>query len=158
KIWALDRGLAITSASTMDDLVDSALGLARLTSSLLGAFALLALALMAVGVYGLMAFTTAERLPEIGVRVALGADRGRIVRMVVGQGVGLALAGVALGVGCAVGLSRVVEKGGFFGVPVVDPITWVTVAATLVVSVVGACWWPARRASRVDPVSVLRSI
>jgi putative ABC transport system permease protein len=82
-IWSIDRDLAITSMRTMDDVVDSSVGLSRLTSSLVGTFALLALGLMAAGVYGLTAFTTAQRIPELGVRIALGADRSSVIRLMV---------------------------------------------------------------------------
>jgi predicted permease len=155
-IWQLDADLAITSARTMDDFVNSALGLPRLTSSLLGAFALLALALMTAGIYGLMAFTTSQRLPEIGVRLALGADSATILRMVVGQGLALALAGMLLGLVSAAALVRIVERE-LFGAPVADPWTWIGVLAILLLAVFAACWYPARRASRVDPVITLRS-
>jgi putative ABC transport system permease protein len=155
-IWSLDRGLAVTSMRTMDEVVSSTLGLPRLTSSLVGMFAMLALGLMAAGIYGLMAFTTALRLPELGVRLALGADRGQVLRMVVRQGLGPAILGVFVGLAAAAIFVRVVDDN-IFGVPAVDPWTWIGVTALLMLSILAACWWPAYRASRVDPVSVLRA-
>jgi putative ABC transport system permease protein len=155
-IWSIDRNLAIAKITTMDDVVGSTFGLPRLTSSLVGTFALLALGLMAAGIYGLVAFTTTQRLPELGVRIALGADRASVLRMMVLQGLTPAAIGIAVGLATAFGLVRVVEDG-MFGVPPLDPATWVTVTALLVLAIVAACWWPAYRASRVDPVIVLRT-
>ncbi|HYN10384.1 MAG TPA: ABC transporter permease [Vicinamibacterales bacterium] len=155
-IWNLDPDLAITSIRTMEDVVDHLFGLPRLTSSLLATFALIALALMAAGIYGLMAFTTRQRLPEIGVRLALGADRRQISRMVMRHALMLAAVGITIGVAVAAGLVGIARRE-FFGVQPIDPITWGVVGAVLLGSTVLACWWPARRASRVDPALVLRS-
>jgi putative ABC transport system permease protein len=155
-IWSLDRDLAITSMRTMDDVVGNTFGLPRLTSSLVGTFAVVALGLMAAGIYGLVAFTTTQRLPELGVRIALGADRASVLRLMVFQGLTPASLGIIAGLASAAALVRVVEEG-VFGVPPLDPATWISVTLLLVVSIVAACWWPAYRAARVDPVNVLRS-
>jgi putative ABC transport system permease protein len=155
-IWDLDRSLAIASIRTMDDVVDQTLQMPRVTSSLVGTFALLALGLMLAGVYGLMAFTTAQRLPELGLRVALGAERGQVVALLTRQGLTPALIGIAIGLAGAAALVRVVQKE-FFGIPSLDPLTWIGVTAVLFVAIAAACWWPARRASQVDPVKVLRA-
>ena len=155
-IWDLDRSLAIGSVRTMDDIVGQTLQMPRVLSSLVGAFALLALGLMLAGVYGLMAFTTTQRLPELGLRVALGAERAQVVAMLARQGIAPALVGLVVGLGCAAGLVRIVQQE-VFGIPSLDPLTWIVVTLVLLGTVVAACWWPARRASRVDPVIVLRA-
>ncbi len=155
-IWELDRNLAISSTRTMEDILGQTLGLPRLTSSLVGMFALLAIGLMLAGIYGLMAFTTTQRLPELGLRVALGAERRQVLGIVVRQGLVPAITGIAVGLVIAAGLVRVAQQE-MFGVPPVDPLTWVAVTILLVLAILLACWWPARRAARVDPVIVLRS-
>src|SRR5262249_11322976 len=152
----LDAGLAITSMRPMEEVVGRTFGLPRLTSAVVGSFAVLALGLMAAGIYGLMAFTSAQRLPELGIRVALGADRGQVLRLMVRQGLGPGVVGIVVGLGAAAALARVI-RADVFGIPAVDPVTWIGVTLLLVSSIVVACWWPARRASRVDPVIVLRA-
>ena len=152
----LDRNLAINSTRTMDDIVDETLGLSRLTSSLAGTFALLAVGLMLAGIYGLMAFTAAQRLPELGLRVALGANRRQVRGLVVRQGLTPAIVGVVAGLLGAAALVRVV-RADVFDIPSVDPVTWIGVTIALLAAIGLACWWPARRAARVDPVIVLRS-
>jgi putative ABC transport system permease protein len=155
-IWAIDRNLAVSSTRTMEDIVGQTFGLPNLTSSLVGIFALLAVGLMLAGIYGLMAFTTTQRLPELGLRVALGADRRQVLGIVVRQGLVPAITGIVVGLAAAAGLVRVVQTE-IFGVPPVDPITWSAVTILLVLAILLACWWPARRAAKVDPVMVLRS-
>jgi putative ABC transport system permease protein len=155
-IWELDRSLAVISTRTMDDIVGQTFGLPRLTSSLVGIFALLATGLMLAGIYGLMAFTTTQRLPELGLRVALGAERRQVLGIVVRQGLVPAITGIVVGLIAAAALVRVVHTE-IFGVPPVDPLTWAAVTILLVLAILLACWWPARRAARVDPVIVLRS-
>jgi putative ABC transport system permease protein len=154
-IWDLDKNLAIASLRPMDDIAKRALELPRVTSSLVGAFALLAVGLMLAGVYGLIAFTTAQRLPELGLRVALGAERRQVVAMIARQGLVPAIAGIAAGLGGAVALTRLIQKE-IFGIPTLDPFTWIAVTVVVLVAISAACWWPARRASRVDPIVVLR--
>jgi predicted permease len=155
-IWDLDRGLAISSTRTMADIVDETFGLSRLTSSLAGTFALLAVGLMLAGIYGLMSFTAAQRLPELGLRIALGAERRQVLGIVVRQGLAPAITGVVLGLAGAVLLARVARKD-VFDIPSIDPVTVIAVTTALLVAILIACWWPARRAARVDPVIVLRS-
>lgn len=154
-IWDLDRSLAITSMHSLDEIAAKTYGLPRLTSAVVGAFALVALGLMLAGIYGLMAFTTLQRLPELGLRVALGADRAQVLRLVVREGLAPGLAGIALGLVGAAVLVRFVQQG-VFGIPAIDPLTWITVTTIVIASIVVACWWPARRAARVDPMIVLR--
>jgi putative ABC transport system permease protein len=128
----------------------------RLTANLLGLFALLALAIAAAGIGGVMALAVSQRTHEIGVRMAIGARPAEIVRMILGQGMGLALVGVVIGVATAFGLTSAV-KSFLFGVTPDDPATYIAVAAVLATSALAACYLPARRAAQVDPLRALRS-
>jgi putative ABC transport system permease protein len=123
---------------------------------LLAVFASLALVLAAVGIYGVMSYLVAQRSREIGVRLALGAVPGEVLRMVLGRGMLLALAGAALGLAGAVGLTRLLRSW-LYGVSALDPVTFAAVAALLLLVALAACWLPARRAAMVDPVVALRS-
>jgi putative ABC transport system permease protein len=128
----------------------------RLTANLLGLFALLALAIAAAGIGGVMALAVSQRTHEIGVRMAIGARPAEIVRMILGQGMGLALLGVIIGVATAFALTSAV-KSFLFGVTPNDPATFLTVAAVLAAAALAACYLPARRAAQVDPLRALRS-
>jgi ABC-type antimicrobial peptide transport system permease subunit len=128
----------------------------RFALTLFGAFAIAALVLAAAGIYGVLAGGVAERSREIGVRSALGATRGRIIGLVLGDGLRLTLVGVLLGVAGAVAATRVLESL-LFGVSPLDPLTFVAVIALLAVTATLACALPAWRAARVDPVTALRS-
>jgi putative ABC transport system permease protein len=147
--------LAIKSVRTMDDVVRSTMGVPRLASAAVAVFAAIALGLMAAGVYGLMSFTTAQRLPELSVRMALGAEPGQVLRMVVRQGFATAALGMLIGLAAAATLVRGIGSQ-FFGVPTIDPLTWIAATVLLSAAILAACWWPAHRASRVDPSTVLR--
>jgi putative ABC transport system permease protein len=120
-----------------------------------GAFAGLALLLSAIGIYGVMAYSVTQRKQELGIRVALGAEPRDILRLVVGQGMKLALAGVALGVVTSVVLTRLMSTL-LFGVHAIDPVAFVGSALGLVIAAFVACYLPARRATRADPIVVLR--
>src|SRR6266436_4589678 len=128
----------------------------RLTANLLGLFALLALAIAAAGIGGVMALAVSQRTHEIGVRMAIGARPAEIIRMILRQGMGLALVGVAIGVATAFALTRAV-KSFLFGVTPNDPATFLGVAAVLAAAALAACYLPARRAARVDPLRALRT-
>jgi putative ABC transport system permease protein len=128
----------------------------RLTANLLGLFALLALAIAAAGIGGVMALAVSQRTHEIGVRMAIGAKPAEIVRMILSQGMGLALVGVGIGLAGAFTLTNAV-KSFLFQVTPNDPTTFVGVAAVLAISALGACYVPARRASQVDPLRALRT-
>ena len=140
---------------TMSARAAGATAQARFSASLLGLFALTALSLAGVGIYGVMALAVAARTREIGIRIALGADRGRVQRLVVGEGVALASLGTIVGVGGALGATRVMRSL-LFDLTPSDPITYVTIVAVLGAAAIVASWIPARRASRVDPVVALR--
>jgi len=128
----------------------------RLTANLLGLFALLALAIAAAGIGGVMSLAVSQRVHEIGVRMAIGARPAEIVRMILSQGMGLALVGVIIGVATAFALTSAV-KSFLFGVTPNDPATFLTVAAVLATAALAACYLPARRAAQVDPLRALRT-
>jgi putative ABC transport system permease protein len=122
---------------------------------LLGLFSALALVLAAVGIYGLMAYSVTQRTNEIGIRMALGAPRGRVLGLVLGYGMRLTLIGMAVGLGGAIGLTRLMSSL-LFGVTATDVTTFITVPLALAAVALGACLVPARRATRVDPIVALR--
>ena len=126
-----------------------------MTMLLLGLFACVALLLAVVGIYGVIAYSVAQRTRELGIRRALGAGQRDIIRLVLGQGLGLALAGVALGIGGAFALTRVTE-GLLFQVSATNPATYVGVAVLFVVVALAASYLPAHRATSVEPSSVLQ--
>jgi putative ABC transport system permease protein len=149
-----NRLLAITRIRTMDDLRASALQSDRFNLWLLGSFALLALLLSALGIYGVVSYTTAQRTRELGIRLALGAQTSDVLKLVVIQGMKLALIGVALGLVASFALTRLMESL-LFGVSVTDPLTFAVVALLLAAVALLACYLPARRATKVDPLVAL---
>jgi putative ABC transport system permease protein len=155
-VWSVDREQAIVRVATMDQLVTASAAERRFALILFEAFALTALVLAAAGIYGVLAGSVAERTREIGVRAALGASRGRIVGLVVGQGLALTGLGVGLGVAGAVAATRALAAM-LFRVSPLDPSTFVGVTGLLAAVALLACGVPAWRAARVDPVSTLRS-
>jgi putative ABC transport system permease protein len=144
------------SIATMDQLVDRTITQRRFNLMLLGSFAALALILAAVGLYGLISYTTAQRTHEIGIRMALGARTGDVLRLVIGQGIKLALIGVIIGMGGALVVTRLMRSL-LFGVSAIDPLTFVAVAMSLTLVALAACWLPAWRATKVDPLMALRT-
>ncbi|HKQ76172.1 MAG TPA: ABC transporter permease [Blastocatellia bacterium] len=154
-IWAIDRDQASTQIQTAEEALNGSLAEPRLYTVLLGAFASLALILAAVGIYGVMSYTVTERTREIGVRMALGAQAGNVLKLVIGHGMALALIGVALGSGAAFALTRLMS-GLLFGVSPTDPLTFVVIALLLSAVALLACYIPARRAAKVDPMVALR--
>jgi putative ABC transport system permease protein len=140
----------------MDERSARGLGAQRFNSTLLGAFALAALLLAAIGIYGLMAYAVAQRTREMGIRMALGARPRDVLSLVVRQGMALAIAGIALGIGGAFAATRLLASL-LYGVKPTDPVTFATVVALLGAVAFLACWLPARRAARVDPTVALRA-
>ena len=155
EVRAVDPNEPVFSVRTMDAVVSAALAERRFTMLLLALFALTALALSAIGIYGMMAYFVTQRTHEIGVRMALGATRRDVVAMVLGQGVRLAAAGVVSGVIGALLITRAIATL-LFGVSPRDPWTLVALSATLTAVALIACYVPARRATRVDPIRALR--
>jgi predicted permease len=152
----LDPDLPLFDVRTMESHMGIALLPARLGGSVLGLFGLLGVVLAGVGVYGVMAYSVSTRTREMGIRVALGADRERVLRLVVGEGMKLTLLGAALGLAAAAAASRLVA-GLLYGVPALDPVAFVGVPVILMAVAALAVWLPARRAARTDPMQALRT-
>lgn len=154
-VRAVDNSLAVFHVRTMAEVIAEATGGAHYRMLLFGFFGLLALTLAAVGVYGVMAYTVNQRTHEIGIRMALGAQKSDVLRMVVGQGLRLALIGVAAGLVGSIALTRLLSSL-LYGVTPTDPLTFAIVAAILLAVALAACYIPARRAAKVDPMVALR--
>jgi putative ABC transport system permease protein len=154
-VRALDLDLPLYDVRTLDDRLNDTLGRRRIATWLIGAFASLALALAAVGVYGVMSYDVSERAKEIGIRMALGADRRSVLAMIVGSGLRMAASGIVGGGVLALILTRL-AGGLLFGVSGRDPITYASLAILLTALAVVAAYVPARRASALNPVETLR--
>lgn len=154
-VRSLDPNVPITSMTTMDEVLSVQVARPRFLMALLGVFAFVALALGAIGVYGVMSHAVAKRSNEIGIRIALGARTGAVTSMIVRQGVWLAMGGAALGIAVAVVATRVMA-GMLYEVSTTDPWTFAAVPALLLIVCFVASYLPARRASRVDPMEALR--
>ncbi len=154
-IWAVDKTQPPAKFDAAEALLGKSLAEPRLYTTLLGAFAALALLLAGVGIYGVMNYTVTQRTREIGVRMALGARRADVLRLVVRQGLTLALAGVGVGVIAGLALTRLLASL-LYGVRAGDPLTFVGVSLLLTFVAIVACWIPARRATKVDPMIALR--
>lgn len=155
-VRGLDPNLPVASMRTMESVVAEATARSRLSSYLLGGFAALALVLAAIGLYGIISYGVAQRRGEIGVRVALGADRRDILRLVVGQGLTLTAVGLGVGLVGAFALTRVLHSL-LYGVTATDPLTYLAVPLVLGAVALVATYFPADRASRVDPATALRA-
>jgi putative ABC transport system permease protein len=155
-LQAAYKDLNLLDVATLDELVQGSIGDQRFRSSLLSAFASVALLLSAIGVYGVLAFSVVQRSAEIGIRMALGAQRGDVLRLVLRQGLKPAIIGLVFGLAGALASSRVM-RGLLYGIGPNDPVTFVSVMALLLIVATLACWLPARRASKVDPMNALRS-
>jgi predicted permease len=144
-------------ASTMNQLIADSLAARRFSMILLGFFAGLALLLASVGMYGVISYLVSQRTQEIGIRMALGADRGHVLRWVLKQGGRLALIGVGAGLAAALGLTQIMARSSMlYGVQAYDPWTLIGVTALLVTVALAACYIPARRAMHIDPMRALR--
>ena len=156
EVARVDRDQPISDVRTMDERIGRSLSSRRFSMVLLALFAGLALTLAAVGIYGIVAYSVTERTHEIGVRVALGAQRRDVMAMVVGQGMAMTLVGTAIGVAASAALARLMSSL-LFGVSAVDPATFVAIPLLLIAVALAACYVPARRAMRVDPLQTLRA-
>ena len=154
-ISTIDKDQAVTEIHTMRELVDNSVSTRHVTLVLLGMFSGLALVLASIGIYGVMAYTVALRTHEIGIRMALGAQKRDVLRMVMGQGARLAFAGVAIGVIAALALTRLLSSL-LFSVSASDPVVFICVPVVLILVTLVACYIPAMRAMRVDPMVALR--
>ena len=154
-VLAVDRDQPIYNVSTVEQLVSRSVARRRSNMLLLGIFAIVAMVIAAVGLYGVMSYSITQRKHEIGIRIALGASRRDILKMVLGYGLTLALIGVAIGAVAALMLTRLIESL-LFGVSATDPATFALISAILIGVALGACFVPARRATKVDPMIALR--
>jgi putative ABC transport system permease protein len=155
EVAAIDRDQPIASVRPMEQLMYESVAQPRFRTFLLGLFAALALVLAAVGIYGVMSYTVAQRTQEIGIRLALGAQARDVLRLVVRHGLSLAVIGIAIGVAGALALTRLMSNL-LFEVNATDPMTFVSVSILLALVALVACYVPARRATRVDPLVALR--
>jgi ABC-type antimicrobial peptide transport system permease subunit len=155
-IAGLDRNLPVAHVLTMDQVIGESTVDARFDATLLLAFAVLSLLLAMVGLFGVLSFLVAQRTTEIGVRIALGSPRERIMRLMLGDGLRPALWGLVLGLAASVGVTRLITSL-LFGTHPLDPMVFVVVSVTLLLVAALACLLPAWRASRLDPIVALRS-
>jgi predicted permease len=154
-VAALDRNVPIASVRTMDQIMATVTVQPRFNMFLLGIFAAMALVLAAVGIYGVLSYSVTQRTHEIGLRLALGAQQGDVLKLVVRQGMILALLGVAIGLAASFALTPLL-MGLLYGVSATDPLTFIVIALLLTIVALMACWIPARRATKVDPLVALR--
>ena len=151
----IDSELSLFHPRTMDQVIADNMQDTSMQTVLLGSFAALGLLLSAVGIYGVMAYLVTQRTHEIGVRLALGAQRGNILQLVLGRGAKLTVAGIAIGLAATFALTRLLSAE-LFGVSATDPLTFAGVALLLALVALAACYIPARRAMRVDPIVAMR--
>lgn len=158
-VWSVNSSLPLASVQTMQEIYSQSLARTSFTLVMLGVAGAMALVLGIIGIYGVISYAVAQRTREIGIRLALGAERSRILHMVIGQGLRLAVVGVAVGAMIALLLARLLS--GFsqllYGVRASDPITFFIVSTTLLIVAVLACYLPARRAASVEPMNALRT-
>jgi putative ABC transport system permease protein len=155
EVRALDKDLPLADAQTLETIAATAVAGRRFTLWLVGLFALAAMALAAIGIYSVLSYLVAQRTHEIGLRMALGAQLGDVLKLVVRQGMTLVLTGLAVGITAAIALTRLI-KGLLFEVKATDPLAFAMAAALLALVALLACYIPARRATKVDPMVALR--
>jgi putative ABC transport system permease protein len=151
----LNGEIVIYEPRTMDKIISDSLAARRFSMILLGVFAALALALSCVGIYGVISYLAWQRTHEIGIRMALGAQRNDVLRLVLGHGAKMVLIGVGVGIAASLGLTQLMARL-LFGVSAYDPLTFLGVACLLILVALAASYIPARRAMRVDPIVALR--
>jgi putative ABC transport system permease protein len=155
EVDALDPDVPISGVATLESYVSDAMAQTRFMLALVGVFAVLALVLASLGLYGVISYSVRQRTREIGVRVAFGAEGGDVIKLVLRQGLAVAVIGIAIGLVAAAALTRVVGSL-LVGVSATDPLTFVGIPALLLLVALTASWIPARRAAGVDPVEALR--
>ena len=155
EIWTVDRNIPIAEVRTMDQILGTLTVQPRFSMLLLGTFAMVALLLAAVGIYGVLSYAVTQRTKEIGIRIALGARQGDVLRLVVGQGMSLTLLGVVIGLAASFALTRLMT-GLLYGVTATDPATFASIALLLMGVGLLACYIPARKAMKMDPMIALR--
>ena len=156
RVWEQSRDIVLSDTQTMADALATSVASTRSVTTVLGMFATVALALAALGLYGVLAFFVTQRMHEIGIRVALGASGGNLIRLVITRGMILVGVGAVLGIIGAIGATRLVENM-LFQTSATDPATYVGVTGFFLVVALGACLLPAWRALRVDPVEAFRA-
>jgi putative ABC transport system permease protein len=154
-VWSIDPNQPISNVSSLEKVVDDSIAQRRLNMLLMGLFGGLAMLLSAVGIYGLLSHAVTQRTQEMGIRMALGAQAGDVLKLVLKQGMMLALAGEAIGLVAAFALTRLI-RGLLFGVTPNDALTFIAVVGVLTIVALLACYIPARRATKVDPLIALR--
>jgi len=154
-VWSVNSNLPLASVRTMQEVHGKSIARTSFTLVMLGIAGSMALALGMIGIYGVISYTVSQRKREIGIRLALGAQRSDVLQMVLRQGAKMALAGVAIGIGAALGLTQLMRSL-LFGVTARDPMTFAAVAALLILVALLASYFPARRALLVDPIVALR--
>jgi ABC-type antimicrobial peptide transport system permease subunit len=151
----VDPSVTVWEMRTLDDMLQEHVAPRRLAMLLVQGFALVALALALIGIYGVLSYTVSQRVPEIGVRMALGASPAEILRMTIGDGLRLAVPGIALGVIAAFAATRLASAV-LFNVSPADPASYAVLTAAVLAVAFAACYLPARRAARIDPLSAIR--
>jgi ABC-type antimicrobial peptide transport system permease subunit len=154
-VRSIDKDLPVFDVRTQTEQIDATLSRERLFAALASGFGLLALILASVGIYGIMAYAVARRTSEIGVRMALGAQKGQVLTMILRETALLAAAGITIGILASVALTRYI-RGMLYGLTPSDPLALGGAVLLLLLVVFAAGWWPARRASRLDPMVALR--
>jgi predicted permease len=155
QITAVNKDQAVFNVRTMEEIVSQSVAPRRFSMLLLTVFAVVALVLASIGIYGMLSYAVAQRTREIGLRMTLGAQTGNVLRLIIGQGMKLALVGVVLGLAASFALTRTM-KTLLFGVSTTEPVIFVAFSTLLAVVALLACWLPARRATKVDPLEALR--
>jgi putative ABC transport system permease protein len=155
KVYELDPIQPVNDVKTMEERLSGALSQPRFSMLLLGLFAVVALVLAAVGIYGVMSYVVTQRTHEIGIRMALGAQQKDVLRLIVGKGLMLAFAGIAIGLVASYFLTRLMSSL-LYGVSATDPVTFIVISLILTGVALGASFVPARRAMKVDPMVALR--
>ena len=154
-VWAVDKDQPVSAISTMEEILSDSIARQRFSMLLLGVFAVLALVLAAVGIYGVMSYSVAQRTHEIGIRLALGAQTSTVLKLALGYGLKLVVVGTLIGLVVSYGLTRLMSTL-LFGVSPTDPMTFAGISVILISVALLASYIPARRATKVDPMVALR--